>query len=178
MTCSDATFDVRPCRWGDVVHVSRMLKASWHATYDSILGERLALERGRAAYSTGFLKAWVVQSKLSPRSTRMLIASQGGMAVGLAIAQINASEIVLHMLYMDPARKGQGIGSALLQAIIGSYAKATSIRLEVLRDNVAAIAWYKAQGFETYGETENATGTKGVAAIYMDMKLDCLAQRS
>jgi ribosomal protein S18 acetylase RimI-like enzyme len=177
MTCSDATFDVRPCRWRDVANASRMLKASWHATYDSILGERLAVERGRWAYSTGPLKGWVVQSKLSPHSTRMLIATQDGMAAGLATAQLDASGIVLWMLYVDPERKGKGIGTALLQAAIDGFAGAKSIRVEVLRGNVAAIAWYKARGFEVYGEARNATGTPGIAAVYLDKKLDRLPKQ-
>ena len=82
-----------------------------------------------------------------------------------------ASEIVLYMLYVHPEWKGQKIGSALLQAVIACYSDANAIRLEVLRDNIAAIEWYKAKGFEIYGETKNATGTASVAALYMEKKL-------
>jgi ribosomal protein S18 acetylase RimI-like enzyme len=80
------------------------------------------------------------------------------------------------MLYVDPEWKGQGIGWALLQAVADNYAEAKAMRLEVLRDNVAAIAWYKAQGFETYGGSQNATGMPGVAALYMDKRLDPLCE--
>ena len=52
-----------------------------------------------------------------------------------------------------------------------SHPEAKAIRLEVLKDNTAAIAWYQTKGFESYGETENATGTAGVASSYMDKKL-------
>ena len=74
-------------------------------------------------------------------------------------------------LYVNPERKGRGIGSALLQAVTDGCAEARSIRIEVLRENVAAIAWYKARGFEIYGETKNASGLPGVAAVYVDRKL-------
>jgi len=177
MACSRAMFDVRPCRLGDVTHIRRLLKASWHGTYDSIIGERVALQRGRRVYSTVNLVIWIAQSRLPSHATKMLIATQGNIAVGVAMARIDdASEIVLYMLHVDPERKGQRIGSALLQAVAGSYAGAKGVRLEVLRDNVAAIEWYKAQGFEVYGETKSATGTWGVAALYMDKKLDRLTQ--
>jgi ribosomal protein S18 acetylase RimI-like enzyme len=59
-----------------------------------------------------------------------------------------------------------------LQGAVTRYPRAKAIRLEVLKDNGAAIAWYQAKGFEIYGETKNATGTVGVAAYYMDNKLD------
>jgi ribosomal protein S18 acetylase RimI-like enzyme len=107
----------------------------------------------------------------------MLLATRGDAAVGMAMAQIDGSEIVLWMLYVDPGQKGQGIGPALLRAVAGSYSEARSIRVEVLKDNLAAIEWYKAQGFEAYGETKSATGVPGIAALYMDKKLDRLTQR-
>ena len=124
MTCANAMFDVRPCRLGDVSHVSRLLKASWHVTYDSIIGERVALQRGRRVYSPVNLAMWIALSRLSSHSMKMLIATRGDVAVGLAMARIDASELVLYMLYVDPERKGQGIGSALLQAVADSCAGA------------------------------------------------------
>jgi ribosomal protein S18 acetylase RimI-like enzyme len=170
-------FDVRPCRLADIQTVSRLLKASWHATYDAILGERLALRRGRQVYSTVNLAIWIALSRLSSRPMKIRIATRGDRAVGIAMARKEGPGIVLYMLYVDPEQKGQGIGSALLQVVTASYPEATSIRLEVLRDNVAAIAWYKAQGFEVYGETRTASGFRGVAALYMDRTLDRLTQR-
>jgi ribosomal protein S18 acetylase RimI-like enzyme len=166
-----SAIEVRPCRLLDVARVSRLLKASWHATYDSMLGERLALRRGQSVYSTANLTISIARSIVSPHAMKMLIATRGDVTVGLAMAHIDGSEIVLNMLYVDPERKGQGIGLALLQAVIDSYSGAKAIRLEVLRDNVAAIEWYKAKGFEAYGETGNAAGMRGVAALYMDKKL-------
>jgi ribosomal protein S18 acetylase RimI-like enzyme len=140
------------------------------------MGERAALQRGQREYSTVNLAMRIALSRWS--STKILIATQGDMAVGYAMARVDhASEIVLYMLYVYPERKSQGIGSALLRAIVDSYAGAKAIRLEVLRDNLAAIEWYKAQGFEIYGETKNATGTPGVAALYLHKKLDRLTQR-
>ena len=102
----------------------------------------------------------------------MLVAMQDGVAVGYAMAQLDGAEIVLYLLYIHPQWKGRGIGSALLDAIVADYPDAKAVRLEVLRDNVAAIAWYKTKGFDIYGETKNATGTRNVAALYMDKKLD------
>ena len=174
MTGSNAAFDTRPCRLGDVPHVSRLLKASWHATYDSILGERMALQRGRPVYSPVNLAIWIAHSRLSSLAMKVLVASRGDMVVGLAMAQIDGSEIVLSALYVDPERKG----SALLRAVTDCFAEAKSMRVEVLRDNVAAIAWYKARGFEVYGEGKNASGLPGVAAVYMDKRLDRLTQPS
>ncbi len=91
--------------------------------------------------------------------------------VGHAIGQRDGGEIILYSLYVHPDWQRKGIGSALLDAVIADHPEAKAIRLEVLKDNAAAIAWYQANGFESYGETKNATGTSEVAAIYMDKKL-------
>jgi ribosomal protein S18 acetylase RimI-like enzyme len=103
---------------------------------------------------------------------KILVAVRHGALVGLAMGQLDDTEIVLYMLYVHPERKGQRIGSALLQAIMEYYTDANAIRLEVLKGNIAAIEWYKAKGFAIYGETENATNTSNVAAWYMEKRLD------
>jgi ribosomal protein S18 acetylase RimI-like enzyme len=114
---------------------------------------------------------WIALSRL-PNRWRMLVANRDGAAVGCAFAELaEDQEIVLYMLYVDPGCKGQGIGSALLDAIAASYRKAKSMRLEVLQSNTSAVDWYRAKRFEIYGETKNATGTIGVPAFYMQKML-------
>jgi ribosomal protein S18 acetylase RimI-like enzyme len=104
----------------------------------------------------------------------MLVANRDCLAVGLAMAQLDEAECetVLYMLYVHPQWQRQGVGSALLRAVVASFSDAKAIRLEVLKDNAPAISWYKAKGFETYGETENATNTRNVAALYMQKRLE------
>jgi ribosomal protein S18 acetylase RimI-like enzyme len=106
----------------------------------------------------------------------MLVACQDRVPAGLAMAQLDEElpEIVLYMLYVHPQWQRQGVGLALLRAVVASFSGAKAIHLEVLKDNAAAIAWYKAEGFEVYGETKNATNTPNVAALYMDKKLERL----
>jgi ribosomal protein S18 acetylase RimI-like enzyme len=98
--------------------------------------------------------------------------------VGHAMGQRDGIEIILYSLYVHPEWQRKGIGSALLDAVIADHPEAKAIRLEVLKDNAAAIAWYRTKGFETYGETENATGTAGVGSSYMDKKLGRISDDS
>ena len=166
------TFAVRRCQVRDVLRLSDLLKVCWHSTYDQILGQRQAIRSGRRAYSKFNLGLLIAQSLVSRAST-VLVATEDHIPVGYAMAQRDdAAEIVLYGLYVHPEWKGKGVGSALLDAAIAKYPEAKVIRLEVLKDNAAAIAWYQAKGFESYGETKNATGTTNTAALYMDKKLD------
>ena len=172
MTRPNRPFVVRPCRLGDVTGISGVLKASWHAAHDHILGQRQSSIAGQRLYSRLNLAIFIAQSILWPRASTILVATRDGDAVGYAMAQRDAAEIVLYTLYVHPDWQGRGIGSALLDAAIAAHTDAAAIRLEVLKDNAAAIAWYKTRGFAIYGETGNATGLANVAALYMDRKLD------
>lgn len=167
----DNALVVRRCQIGDVSPVGDLLKICWHSTYDPMLGESQAIHLGRRAYAKFSLGLLIAQSLVS-RAPIVLVAAEGDILVGYAMAQRDGeAAIILYGLYVHPEWKGKGIGSALLAAVIADCPGAQVIRLEVLKDNTAAIAWYQAKGFEIYGETKSATGTADVAALYMDRSL-------
>lgn len=163
-------FVVRRCGLLDVGRLCALAKACWHATYDRILGEPKALVLGRRVYSKFNLGYWIVHS-LRSRASTMLLATHDDIPVGYAMAQADAAEVILYSLYVHPHWLGKGIGSALLDAVIVAYPQAKAVRLEVLRDNTGAIAWYQAKGFTSYGDTPHATGTADVPSVYMDKSL-------
>ncbi|WP_188986622.1 ribosomal protein S18-alanine N-acetyltransferase [Saccharopolyspora thermophila] len=72
---------------------------------------------------------------------------------GLAVAgRPPHAEAEVHTIGVDPAHQGRGVGKALLRALL---ARADEVRattfLEVRTDNEAAIALYRAHGFEIVG---------------------------
>jgi ribosomal protein S18 acetylase RimI-like enzyme len=154
--------------------IQRLLRASWHSAHDQIIGQAQATRIGRRLFSITNLVIWIAQSMLPTHPLKMLVATRHDALVGLASAQLDleVTEIVLYMLYVHPDCKARRIGSTLLQGVIAYYCDAKAIRLEVLKGNIAAIEWYKAKGFAIYGETKNATGTKNVAAWYMEKQID------
>lgn len=134
------------------------------------MGEEIARQRAQLVFSNFAIATYIVFSRLR-HDMSMLVASANDVPEGVAYARLEAGKIVLYLLYVDPERQGHGIGSSLLQAVCIRYPRAKEIRLEVLKDNVSAIAWYEARGFEIYGENANATGLTGIASLYMDKKL-------
>jgi ribosomal protein S18 acetylase RimI-like enzyme len=165
-------FQVRRCRLRDVGPLSDLLRVCWHATYDSILGEVEATRLARYMCSKVNLGITVAFSRVFARSLT-LVATKGTAPIGYAMAQRDEQDgqIILYGLYVHPEWQGKGIGSALVEAVVAKFPGAERIRLEVLKGNDAAIAWYQRRGFEAYGETPFATGTDGIAALYMDKQL-------
>jgi ribosomal protein S18 acetylase RimI-like enzyme len=166
----DQAIVVRRCRSGDLSPLSDLLKVCWHSTYEPILGQARFAQLNHSIYSKLNLGYFIAQSLLS-RATQLLVATREQALVGHAMVQRDGQEIILYSLYVHPDWQGRGIGSLLLDAAIAGLPGAKAIRLEVLKDNAQAITWYQAKGFDTYGDTEHATGTTGIASVYMDKQL-------
>lgn len=85
---------------------------------------------------------------------RILVAEQDGHRTGFAA--LLPADNFLHSLFVDPARQGQGVGSALLQAAQESFTSTGA--LKCLAANERAIAFYKRHGWERVGSGEGEQG--------------------
>ena len=116
--------------------------------------------------------------ELTRHATRML--SEGEMTVllapdgdGLALLRFRPSvwteqsEAYLQELYVVPARRGEGIGEALLEAALETSRKedAAWIELNTGETDVAARTLYKKFGFT------NEEGPQGAAMLYYEREL-------
>jgi len=82
-----------------------------------------------------------------PRLERFII-SDGEDSVGRLYLDRMAGEWILVNIAVFPSRQKQGIGTRVLQDLIGeARGSGKAIRLHVMRDNPAA-AWYRGHGFE------------------------------
>jgi [ribosomal protein S18]-alanine N-acetyltransferase len=70
--------------------------------------------------------------------------------LGYCVVQVAAGEMHIHNLAVDPALRRQGLGRRLLRAALswGAEAGAEEVFLEVRQGNWAALALYRAAGFE------------------------------
>ena len=140
----------------DIPALLAVVSASWHSTYDPILGpERAATILAR----WGTVDAW--QSTIAGSSISIVaIAEQGGSVVAMASGRMeSAFDFMLHMVYVDPAHLRRGIGRRLITYVAEPFPTARCIAVEVLHANTAAIAFYRAQGFVADGEVADATST-------------------
>jgi ribosomal protein S18 acetylase RimI-like enzyme len=72
-------------------------------------------------------------------------------------------------MYVRPEAQGQGVGAALLQALLAAAAGVVEqVKLMVVADNAGAIALYRKLGFVTYGVEPRALKTE---AGYFDEML-------
>ena len=83
---------------------------------------------------------------------RVARAEPGGPAIGYAISWIVAGEQTLLSIAVDPAHRRAGLGHALLDDLLdeGRRRGATECFLEVRPSNEAAVALYRAHGFDVF----------------------------
>ncbi|MCG9756790.1 GNAT family N-acetyltransferase [Shewanella insulae] len=108
------------------------------------------------------LAFWQKRLKDLPENCYSLVAVREGKIVGQLGMEVYSNARRKHVANFGMAvcelARGQGIGSALLAAMIDlatNWLAVRRIELEVYTDNQAAIALYKSHGFEIEGEAKD-----------------------
>ena len=133
---------IRPATPDDIGKVRSLLVATWHDTYDGLLGvERV----------TDTTDRWHALDVLTMQSARpnasFLVALQDDDVVGHAFADLSRLNDL-------PARLGQGSGGELLRAALGRHPGTTHVQLVVEARNAKALAFYGRNGFVVTVEIE------------------------
>lgn len=164
---------VRKANVEDVDAICRVCAEGYRATYPSLLPERF-IERTIAE----FYNPERVRSEIGASEgwNGWYVAEENGVAVGAGgggMTGPGAGE--LFVLYVDPRRLGQGIGTRLLDAITEEL-RAQGAReqwVSTTKDNAKAIPFYKARGFVDRGERPMYTSDpgEGLTSVRMVRKI-------
>ncbi len=107
------------------------------------------------AFDPRFGEAWTssqCMGMLSLPGAWLTLALHDGALAGFSLARAIAGDAELLLLAVRPARRGHGVGAALLRSVIAGAReqKADRLHLEVRCGN-SAITLYRAHGFEQVG---------------------------
>ncbi len=143
---------IRRAESDDAAGIARVCAEGWRDTYKGIyeperieatIAEYYTPERiGAEISAPEDWDGWIV----AVEHGRVIGAGGGGM--------IDSGVGEIFVLYLDPARRGEGIGSLLLDAITEQQ-RARGAReqwVSVEPENVKGLPFYKARGFELRGE--------------------------
>jgi ribosomal protein S18 acetylase RimI-like enzyme len=79
---------------------------------------------------------------------------RNGEVVGYLRARLLPQELYVSQVFVVPSRQGEGIGTLCMQMLIGeARQKGIPVRLQVLKVNPRALAFYVRLGFTQVGET-------------------------
>ncbi len=155
---------LRPAVEDDLDAVLAVGHRTWPATYEPIAG---------ADYVAMGLRKWWSAEATRPaiEAGRVTVAEVCGEVVGVAAAGPHDGRLVLWKLYVLPAHQGEGIGAALLGAVLetarGRY---PDLRLAYLDGNDGARGFYAHHGFT---EVEREPGSGGLPdSIWMERRVE------
>ena len=153
------------------VEVGGTLRTMTAADLDAVL----ALEGelfGEDAWSRRMLEGELAEQ---PRSRYYLVADDGRAIAGYAGLLVAAAQADVLTLAVAADRWGQGIGSALLEALLAEAErrKCTEVFLEVRTDNTRAQRLYRRYGFGQIGTRKGYYQPSGADALVMrrDLKV-------
>jgi ribosomal-protein-alanine N-acetyltransferase len=121
---------------------------------------------GEDAWSRRMLEGELAEQ---PRSRYYLVADDGGGIAGYAGLLVAAAQADVLTLAVAADRWGQGIGSALLEALLTEAARrnAAEVFLEVRTDNTRAQRLYRRYGFTQIGIRKGYYQPSGADALVM-----------
>ncbi|MEF8773504.1 MAG: GNAT family N-acetyltransferase [Halobacteriales archaeon] len=139
--------EVRPATAGDVPAIRELAVDAWHAAHDHILGEQAVAEVVDDWYDPADLRDQVARER-----GHFLVADDAGV-VGFAHAgpsDDSYGDAVLPRIYVDPARWGDGTGTAMLGAVTDRLRADghECLWLAVLAGNEVGRSFYESRGFE------------------------------
>lgn len=139
---------VRDARPGDGRRFEQVRIDGWHAAYRGVvhpdLLRDLALDEERVAWR----ERWLADP---PPGEVTLVAEVGGeVAAGAYLRPYDAGAAELASLYVDPVRRGHGLGSALLEAGFARMGRPEQV-LWTFEANAPARRFYERHGFRPDG---------------------------
>jgi [ribosomal protein S18]-alanine N-acetyltransferase len=144
---------------------SRTLRVMTTADLDAVLALEYAMF-GEEAWSRQMLEGELAEQ---PRSRYYLVAADDGVLTGYAGLMVAGAQADVLTLAVAADRWGQGIGSALLEALLAEAARrgCTEVFLEVRTDNDRAQRLYRRYGFTQIGIRKGYYQPSGADALVM-----------
>jgi ribosomal protein S18 acetylase RimI-like enzyme len=160
---------VRKATVNDVEGIRGVCSAGWRDTYVDLMSPEMIERTIAEFYSADRLRREVVDPKgwngwWVAESDGAVLGAGGGGMIGPGIGE-------LFVLYVDPARRGQGTGSRLLDTITAELRGqgAREQWVSVAKGNMKGIPFYRARGFAERGEqlAHGSAHGEGIIAIRM-----------
>ncbi len=170
---------VRPAERDDIEGIRTVARASFHDTYDTVLGPGRVRELVSSWYSRDTLAGYVRGSNpfyiaewhLDPKTSDQDPSEE---IVGFALATVAGGTADLDRIYVHPDHQSEGIGTRLLDEIIDELQtrEVGLLTAVVMADNTAARRFYESRGFVTERRRRTRLPGSDFEVVEFDLQLD------
>lgn len=142
----DKNHHIRPASQEDIPDIQDLLRLSWHAAYDNILGHDKVTKLTKNWHSHERLN----EDLIKPNCQFLVLTIQNEICA-TSFVNHQGKEAILSRMYILPKWQHNGLGTELMNMILASIGKETCISLTVEPQNSNAIQFYKNFYFEITG---------------------------
>jgi ribosomal protein S18 acetylase RimI-like enzyme len=137
---------IRDAELADAAGVAAIGLAAVPETYLDIVDPVVLHNIVEQSYSIDRLRACIARCQAAG-DAHFIVAELHDRVVGFLHYDCEGSDPELHRIYVEPALKREGIGSALLSELHGRLASGASYILMVIAANLPAVTFYARHGF-------------------------------
>lgn len=136
-----APYLLRPCAAVDLPEIQQLAMALY---VEDVVGEAMTPTK---------VARTVAEFERHPQRGRALVAESAEGVVGYAFVvwfwsnEYGGAIAVVDELYVVPAWRGRGVGSAFFERILADHPEAIALDIEVSPENERAQGWYERRGF-------------------------------
>lgn len=143
--------DIHEASSADIEAIRRVAERSWEHDYPEILSRETATAGVDEWYGADRLDAALADPK-----NHVLVAEHEETVAGFAHAIVDGEDGVILRLYVDPAHRQSGVGTALFDAVAATLFdyEIETIRAMVLADNTPGNDFYRGLGFQQVATDE------------------------
>ena len=147
---------VRDARPADAAAVAAIGKIAVPATYAGLCDESAIRSIVEQSYALDALRECISRCACDG-DAHFLVAEDSGRVVGFLHYDCEGQEPELHRIYLDTARKRQGIGGSLLRELHARLTAGSTYILMVIADNRPAVAFYERHGLVEQAHVDGPT---------------------
>lgn len=163
-------YDVRPALPGEEDQVCAVCRAGFAVSSQGLLSPATIERQARRYYDPTRVRHEIETGGLTPAWQGYVVAVTGdGVVLGAAGGGMTEESVgALFVLYLDPALRGRGIGSALLDLVTAQQRSlgATEQWVSVTEGNELGIPFYLARGFAVRGRVPFVVGDDGTVEAH------------
>lgn len=137
---------VRDAEPADAAGIAAIGKASVPETYRDLVDPVVLRNIVKQSYSIEALRACIAHCREN-RDAHFIVAEMDDRVVGFLHYDCDGAEPELHRIYVEPALKRRGIGSALVHELHERLEVGASYILMVIAGNLPAVNFYRRHGF-------------------------------
>jgi diamine N-acetyltransferase len=147
---------IRDAEPADAAGIAAIGRAAVPETYRALVDPAVLRSILEQSYSIAALEACIARCR-DAWDAHFLLAEMDERVVGFLHYDCASAEPELHRIYVEPALKRRGIGSALLRELHRRLPVGASYMLMVVAANLAAVSFYQRHGFVEEARVDGPT---------------------